>query len=159
MGNDNNCDSKNDGLGGALKGFNNIKGSYRITHNGKFSPKYYSSGWGGGSKARIKTHKLGNTLGAISKVTTVIGVGKTAYIFYAAYKNDGNEVGKNTKITATSEAGSWLGAFGGSSTGATIGSLCCPGVGTIAGGIIGGIAGGYGGGKGNEKLGEKIFDE
>ena len=39
MGNGNNCESKNNGLDGALKGFNNIKGSYRITHNGKFSPK------------------------------------------------------------------------------------------------------------------------
>ena len=149
----------NDGFGGASAGFIKAGGSYRLTHNGTFSPKYYSSGWGGGSRGHIKTYKSAKTGGAISKVATPIGLGISGYNLYGAYKSDGNQIGKNTKITAVSEAGSWAGGIGGAATGAAIGSSICPGVGTVAGGIVGGIAGGYGGGKGGEKIGEIIFDE
>ena len=149
----------NDGFSGASVGFIKAGGSYRLTHNGTFSPKYYSSGWRGGSKGHIKTYNSGKTGRAISKLSTPIGLGMIAYNLYDAYKSDGDRIGKNTKITATSEAGSWVGGIGGSAAGATIGTACCPGFGTLAGGIIGGIAGGYGGGKGGEKLGEKLFDE
>ena len=149
----------NDGFSGASAGFIKAGGSYRLTHNGTFSPKYYSSGWGGGSKGHIKTYNSVKTGRAISKMATPIGLGMSAYNLYGAYKSDGDIIGKNTKITATSEAGSWVGGIGGSAIGANIGTACCPGFGTLAGGIIGGIAGGFGGGKGGEKLGEKLFDE
>ena len=149
----------NDGFGGASAGFKKAGGSYRLTHNGTVSPKYYSKGWRGGSRGHIKTYNSVKTGGALSKVATPIGLGMSGYNLYGAYKSDGNKIGKNTKITAASEACSWLGGIGGAATGAAFGSACCPGVGTLAGGIIGGIAGGYGGGKGGEKLGEKLFDE
>ena len=149
----------NDGFSGASAGFSKAGGSYRLTHNGTFSPKYYSSGWRGGSRGHIKTYNSEKTGGLISKLATPIGVGMSAYNLYGAYKSDGDRVGKNTKITATSELGSWVGGIGGSAAGATIGTACCPGFGTLAGGIIGGIAGGYGGGIGGKKLGEELFDE
>ena len=167
MGNDDGCNNDvtssisrtNDGFGGASVGFNKAGGSYRLTHNGTFSPKHYPSGWGGGSRGNIKTYKSVRTGGAISKIATPIGLGISAYNLYDAYKSDGNTIGNNTKKAAVSEAGSRAGGFGGAATGAAIGSACCPGFGTIVGGVIGGIAGGYGGGKGGEKLGEKLFDE
>jgi hypothetical protein len=149
----------NDGFSGASAGFIKAGGSYRLTHNGTFSPKYYSSGWGGGSRGHIKTYNSIKIGRAISKMATPIGLGMSGYNLYGAYKSDGDRIGKNTKITATSEAGSWVGGIGGSAVGANIGTACCPGFGTLAGGIIGGIAGGFGGGKGGEKLGEKLFDE
>ena len=178
MENDNKCDSKrdngtssnsnnvvssisrtNDGFGGASTGFAKAGGSFRVTHNGAFSPKYYPSGWGGGSKGHIKTYKSAKTAGAISKISLPIGIGITSKNLYDAYKSDGNKIGRNTKITAVSEVGSWAGGIGGASTGAAIGSACCPGIGTVAGGIIGGIAGGIGGGKGGEIIGEKLIDK
>ena len=149
----------NDGFGGASTGFKKAGGSYRITHNGSFSPKHYKSGWGGGSRGKIKTYNSVKTGGALSKVATPIGIGISAYNVYDAYKNDGNSIGNNTKKAVVSEAGSWAGGIGGAASGAAIGSAICPGVGTVTGAIIGGIAGGYGGGKGGEKIGEKLFDK
>ena len=50
-----------------------VKGSLRLTdgelHGNNFSPKYYSSGWGGGSRAKIKTYKISKIGEKISKVT------------------------------------------------------------------------------------------
>ena len=149
----------NDGFGGAAAGFSKAGGSFRVTHNGTFSPKYYQSGWGGGSRAHIKTYKSATTAKAISKLANPIGLCISGYNLYNAYKSDGNTIGTNTKITATSEAGSWAGGIGGGVTGAALGTACCPGLGTVVGGIIGGVAGGYGGGKAGEKIGEKIFEE
>ena len=149
----------NDGFSGASAGFIKAGGSYRLTHNGTFSPKYYSSGWRGGSRGHIKTYNSVKTGNAISKVATPIGLSMILYNLYGAYKTDGDKIGKNTKITATSEVGSWGGGIGGAKAGASIGTVCYPGIGTVLGSIIGGIAGGYGGGKGGEKIGEKLFDE
>ena len=86
-------------------------------------------------------------------MATPIGIDITSYNLYDAYKSDGNTIGKNTKITAVSEAGSWSGGIEGSETGEAIGTACCPGIGTNAGGIIGRIEGNYGG----EKIGEKLL--
>ena len=44
------------GAGGALKD------TTRFVKNHKFNPKYYKSGWGGGSPAKIKTYKLGRLI-------------------------------------------------------------------------------------------------
>ena len=149
----------NDGFGGAAAGFSRAGGSFRVTHSGKISPKYYPSGWRGGSRAHIKTYKSGKTAGAISKFATPIGWCITGYNLFNAYKSDGNKIGTNTKITATSEAGSWGGGIGGGAAGASFGTVCCPGFGTVIGGIVGGVAGGYGGGKAGEAIGEQIFEE
>ena len=121
-----------------------------------YFPKHYKSGWGGGSRAKIKTYNSVKVGGALSKVATPIGIGISAKNVYDAYKSDGNSIGNNTKKAVVSEAGSWAGGIGGAAYGAAIGSAFCPG---ITGAIIGGIAGGYGGGKGGEKIGEKLFDE
>ena len=109
-----------------------------------------------GDKKKYNSIKTGRI---ISKVANPIGLGIIAYNLYSAYKSDGNTIGKNTKITAVSEASSWAGGIGGLATGAAIGIACCPCIGTVSGGIIGGIEGGYGEGKCGEKIGEKLFNE
>ena len=173
MGNDNNSRSTsdkdndvvssisktNDAFGGASEGFTKAGGSFRITHKGSFSPKHYKSGWGGGSRGKIKTYKSAKVGGAVSKFATPVGMALSGYNLYEAYKEDGDHMGNNFKKTVCSEAGSWAGAAGGAASGAAIGSACCPGVGTVVGGIIGGIFGGIGGGKGGEKIGDKLFDD
>ncbi|NGF77079.1 RHS repeat-associated core domain-containing protein [Fluviicola sp. SGL-29] len=52
--------------------------SFRLTnglYNGsKFSPKWYESGWSGGSKARITTYKVGSTAGLLGRISFGFGV-------------------------------------------------------------------------------------
>ena len=169
MGNENNSDDNdhdwiyrasimNDIRSAVGTGFNKAGGSFRISHNGSFSPKYYKSGWGGGSRGNIKTYKSAKIGGAVSKFATSVGLGFLGYNLYGAYKEDGNQWGNNCKITVCSEAGSWAGARGWAAGGAALGSVCGP-AGTVIGGIIGGIAGGIGGGKGGEAIGNKIYGE
>ena len=150
----------NDGTGGAAYGFSKLgEGTFRFMHNSSISPKYYKSGWGGGSRAHIKTYKsakLGNTF---SKVATPIGMTISGYNIYNGYKKDGYQWGDNSNKAAISEIGSWAGAESGAFAGAAFGSACCPGVGTVIGGFIGGVAGGIGGGKAGDYIGEKIYDK
>ena len=153
-----NASTINDIRSAAGTGFNKAGGSFRLTHNGSFSPKYYKSGWGGGSRGNIKTYKSVKVGGSVSKFATPVGIAFSGYNLYGAYKEDGNQWGNNCKITACSEAGSWAGAAGGAAGGAAIGSVCGP-PGAVIGGIIGGIAGGFGGGKGGETIGKKIYGE
>ena len=169
MGNENNSDdidhdwisrasTMNDIRSAAGTGFNKAGGSFRISHNGIFSPKYYKSGWGGGSRGNIKTYKSAKIGGAVSKFSTSVSLAFLGYNLYGAYKEDGNQWGNNCKITACSEAGSWAGADVGAAGGAALGSVCGP-AGTVIGSVIGGIAGGIGGGKGGEAIGNKIYGE
>ena len=149
----------NDGGGGAARGFSKLGGTFRFMHNGSFSPKYYKSGWGGGSRAHIKTYKSAKLENAFSKATTPIGMTISGYNIYNGYKKDGYQWGDNSKKATISEVGSWAGAEGGAFVGASFGSACCPGVGTVIGGVIGGVAGGIGGGKAGDYIGEKIYDK
>ena len=153
-----NASTINDIRSAAGTGFNKAGGSFRLTHNGSFSPKYYKSGWGGGSRGNIKTYKSVKVGGAVSKFATPVGIAFSGYNLYGAYKEDGNQWGNNCKITACSEAGSWAGAAGGAASGAAIGSVCGP-PGTVVGGILGGIFGGFEGGKGGKEIGKKIYGE
>ena len=43
---------------GGAKMISEKTGTLRLTKNGKISPKYYESGWHGGSKAKIKTYNI-----------------------------------------------------------------------------------------------------
>ena len=149
----------NDAGSGAATGFSKAGGSMRFFHKGSVNLKYYGSGWGGGSKAKIKTYKSAKIGGTLSKIANGVGLAFSLYNMYDAYKEDGNKLGKNCKKTACSEAGSWVGATAGSTAGAAIGSAYAPGIGTIIGGIIGGVAGGIGGEKGGESIGNAIYDE
>ena len=149
----------NDGRGGAVHGFSKLEGTFRFMHNSKFSPKYYKSGWGGGSRAHIKTYKSAKLENAFSKATTPIGMTISGYNIYNGYKKDGYQWGDNSNKAAISEIGSWAGAESGAFAGAAFGSACCPGVGTVLGGVIGGVAGGIGGGKAGDYIWEKIFDK
>ena len=153
------CSKINDGRSGAGTGFNKAGGSFRFTKGGSVAPKHYESGWGGGSRGKIKTYKSAKVGGAVSKFATPVGMAFSGYNLYEAYKEDGDHMGNNFKKTVCSEAGSWAGAAGGAAGGAAIGSACCPGIGTVVGGIIGGVIGGIGGGKGGEKIGDKLFDD
>jgi RHS repeat-associated protein len=63
--------------------------SFRIT-NGKYngsrlSPKIYSSGWSGGSRAGIKTYNMGKVAKGLGKVSFVLGGGMDAYGVYNYY--------------------------------------------------------------------------
>jgi LysM repeat protein len=63
----------------------NSKGSFRITKNGTLSPKYYSSGWTGGSRARIVTYGMPKVGSRLSFGGSVVS---TWMSYYALYMGD-----------------------------------------------------------------------
>jgi RHS repeat-associated protein len=69
--------------------------SFRLTNgtaNGSaLSPKLYSSGWTGGSRAGIKTHNVGKVGGFLGKVSFGLGVGMDAIGVYNYYKNGADD--------------------------------------------------------------------
>ncbi len=150
--------SVTDGVGGLGTGLQYQGGSFRITngsYNGNaFSPRYYGSGWKGGSVARIKTYQLGTAGRTIGKLgaagTLVIGA---VDIVMSAYQEGG--FGTYTQRATGRTVGSLLGGSGGAYVGAGIGAWF-GGLGAIPGGVIGGLIGGYGGSKAGEEVVKEI---
>ena len=52
----------------------NIRTTVRFNSKGYFSPKVYPSGWGGGSRARIKTYKITHIAKNVGRKVFIIGV-------------------------------------------------------------------------------------
>lgn len=156
----------NDGFGGAMEGLGYSSASYRLTNgslNGSsISPKVYSSGWKGGSRAGITTYGISNTAKWLGRGSVVTSFGVGAYDVSQAYKLDGNTVGYNTTVQAFKSSGSiaggYYGAVGGAKVGAAIG-VWFGGVGAVPGAIIGGIIGGVGGSYFGGELGGMVGEE
>lgn len=104
------------------------------------------------------------TYEAVGRVARPVAIVTDAVRLGTAFHADGNQVGKNTAVTAGSVAGGWagaaagatLGAKGGAMAGAAVGALfggvgAAPGaaiggvVGSLAGGIVGAFGGSYAG--------------
>ncbi len=142
-----------DGSGGFGQGMVQSGGSFRVTngtYNGnQLSPRYYQSGWAGGSRAQIATYnmtRVGSNIGRGSLYgSLVLG----AYNINEANIEDGRSFGYNTQVTTAQTAGGiaggWAGAKGGAAAGAAIG-VWFGGAGAVPGAIIGGIVGGVAGG-------------
>ena len=148
-----------------VENFEDVEGSMRLTngkYNGdKFSPKYYKSGWKGGSRARIKTYDLspiGKAGKIASKISGPIELINSSIKVYNAYKEDGGKIGDNTKMTVCEECGSIVGTIKGASIGARIGLIAGP-FGGIIGGIIGGVIGSFVGEKLGEEGGKLLIDK
>ncbi|OHU88183.1 MULTISPECIES: hypothetical protein [Pseudoalteromonas] len=64
-----------------------IPGSFRVTngYQGVVSPKYYASGWIGGSRAGITTYNVGNLASSIGDFAFVAGTGNDIYGVYNHY--------------------------------------------------------------------------
>jgi hypothetical protein len=133
-------------------------GSVRLTngaYNGNaLSPKYYESGWAGGSRAQIKTYSLSSSGKMIGRLGTAGTVGLGLYDIGANAYSEGG-FGPQTQRATGRALGSLFGGYGGAYVGAGIGAWF-GGFGAIPGGIIGGIIGGWGGSKAGEKAVEKI---
>lgn len=109
------------GLGASGAGMAEMTSSFRVTNgaaNGsRFSPKYYPSGWSGGSKAKIKTFSVGKIGNALGWATLGIGVimdGVGVYKYYHSGANNPNAVlpGKAALNTAVGAYGLWNPAVG-----------------------------------------------
>jgi len=143
-----------DAAGGLGAGLTTQGGSVRLTngaYNGNgLSPKYYASGWAGGSVAQIKTYNLG----AVGKVAGKLGTAGTIGMGVIDVGSNGfNERGFGTQTQLAT--GRFAGSLGGGAAGAAFGASFL-GIGAIPGGIIGGVIGGYGGSKAGEKVVETI---
>ena len=110
--------------------------------------------------------KIGKIAKVSGRALTGLAIAADAVDIYDSYKSDGNKIGKNTVVTSSGVAGSWIGAIGGAqvgaSGGAAIGTAVAPGLGTLiggaAGGIIGGITGSITGRQGGEAIAKKLYD-
>jgi LysM repeat protein len=152
----------NHGIEGAGTGLEKVKGSFRLTngaYNGsEFSPKFYETGWEGGSVARITTYNIAEWGGRIGKGSIIISVGFGLYNINEANQLDGRSFGINTQVATAETAGGialgWAGAETGAEIGAAIG-VWFGGAGAIPGAIIGGIIGGIFGGWAGSRLGKE----
>lgn len=116
------------------------------------------------SKLTYNIAKNANKIAKVSKVggraLSVVAAVLDGKEIYDSYKQDGNSVGKNTIVTSSGVAGSWIGGAGGAKAGAmggaAIGTMICPGLGTTIGGIVGGLLGGIAGALGGRVAGEGI---
>jgi hypothetical protein len=88
------------GFGGSIA--SNIDGTFRLTKAGVFSPKYYSSGWKGGSPLRIATYN-------VSKIGTGVSTGASILTTGMAY----NEIlnGNSQPITYADATVGTIGLF------------------------------------------------
>ncbi|WP_425237720.1 DUF6443 domain-containing protein [Ulvibacterium sp.] len=153
----------NDTFAGAMAGAQSLTSTYRVTRGNAISPKYYSSGWRGGSRGRITTYSASGTAKVLGRGSLGVSAAIGVYNINQAYKLDGGTIGYNTKVqtstTLGSIAGGWAGAEAGAAAGAAIG-VWFGGVGAVPGAIIGGIVGGvigsYAGAEAGEAIGEQI---
>ena len=133
----------------------NQGGSFRLTngtYNGNnFDPKYYSSNWKGGSRAKIKTYNVSRTLGRASLGVTIvlstIELGEGINKDYQTYQSEGYTNGRNTAVaSAKVGVGIAAGWAAGAATGAAVGTFVpIPIVGTVAGAVVGGFVGYFAG--------------
>ena len=65
-------------------------GSLRIAKGGRLSPKYYASGWKGGSLAKIKTYDLGRLGTRLGTVSLGAGIFEAGYQFYSSDRSWGD---------------------------------------------------------------------
>lgn len=137
-------------------GMEHSPGSIRLSNGSGISPKYYSSGWTGGSRARITTYNLSAWGGRIAKGSIAASAGFGAYHIYNGYQEDGGTYGINAQVATGQAVGGIAGGWGGAMGGAAAGAAICAwfgGVGAVPGAIIGGIIGGIVGGWGGSELG------
>ncbi len=145
-------------IGGAGKGMEQSKSTYRLTKKGKVSPKVYESGWRGGSRARISTHSVAKAGKMLGRGALWLSIILGSLDVYEGYVEDGNEFGKNTQLAT----GRTIGGISGAALGVTIGAAFgAPfgGIGAIPGAVIGAIIGSVILGIGGAYAGEKAVEE
>ena len=81
------------------------------------------------------------SLGKAGGIISSLAIGSVLNVINLFSTGDWVRFGLNSGATATSV----LVGYGGAEGGAFIGTLICPGVGTIVGGLLGGLAGGFAG--------------
>ncbi|PZR20479.1 MAG: hypothetical protein DI535_29900 [Citrobacter freundii] len=91
----------NTGLGFGFIAVEKMPGSFRLTngaYNGSaWSPRYYGSGWTGGSRARISTYNIGKIGKYAGFAGFVVGTGVDFYAWTEG-KTSGGKVGVNAAI-------------------------------------------------------------
>ena len=150
---DANLEHTMNGLGGVADGLIMNTGSYRwrngIYNGNQFSPKYYSSGWAGGSKAQIRTFKISRAGKVISRGTIVGSVLLEVPEVVEGFDESPEEGVKQLAGAGGGLAGAWAGGALGAEFGAAIGlfggpfaEITVPG-GAIIFGAGGAIVGGF----------------
>ncbi|PTT24023.1 hypothetical protein DBR28_18655 [Chryseobacterium sp. HMWF028] len=94
-------------------GIGNTAGSFRLTngaYNGSaWSPKYYSSAWRGGSRAKISTYNISRIGGILGKASFVAGLTMDGIGVYNYYNNPSSD---NKVHPAKAGLNTTMGAYG-----------------------------------------------
>lgn len=109
------------------------------------------------------------TLEAFGRVARPVAIVSDTIRLGSAFSSDGNQIGRNTQITAGSVAGGWAGAAAGGLAGAKGGAIAGAFIGAFFGGVgavpgaaiggfIGGLAGSIGGAFVGSSLGESVAE-
>lgn len=138
-----------------LNGVDYYSGKVRVATNGKiYLPK--SNGVFYGNQF-VKTAPVKN-LKYLGKYSMVFSAAEDFANFNAAYIEDGNTFGINSRRYLFHVAGRELGSWGGRVGGYALGAAAGTGVASVPLGIAGGIAGDYYGGEFGGWLSDTIFD-
>lgn len=138
-----------------LNGVDNYSGKVRVATNGKiYLPK--SNGVFYGNQF-VKTAPVKN-LKYLGKYSRFFTTAEDFANFNAAYIEDDNTFGINSRRYLCHVVGRELGSWGGRIGGAALGGLAGSGAGSVPLGIAGGIAGDYYGGEFGGWLSDTIFD-
>lgn len=138
-----------------LNGVNNYSGKVRVGTNGKiYLPK--SNGVFYGNQF-VKTAPIKN-LKYLGKYSRLFTTAEDLANFNAAYIEDGNAFGINSRRYLCHVVGRELGSWGGRIGGAALGGLAGSGAGSVPLGIAGSITGDYYGGEFGGWLSDTIFD-
>ena len=137
-------------IGGTAAGLKYSTSTFRLTngsYNGyEFSPKIYSSGWRGGSRAGITTYEAAGAGEGSAGGGVIIGIILGAIDVSNGYSADGGQYGTNAQLATGRAVGGILYGFTGAEIGAGIGFVfgsLLGGVGGPVGAWVGGVVGGW----------------
>jgi hypothetical protein len=128
-----------------------------IQRNSEYNAKYYNAKYGtrdfsAEEITRQTRNSMANTAKWAKRGSFVSTLAFGSYDILEGYKQDGRQVGQNTKAAMARTGGGAAGAYAGGKIGAGLGMLICGPPCALAGGIIGAAYGGYQGSKQAEKL-------
>jgi LysM repeat protein len=121
--------------------------------------RYYANGWNGNQYTRTTRVFSKQACKKLAGGMPVIGTVLDGTEIVEGFQKDGYTVGKNTKVQTLGAVAGAGGAAGGGVGCAALGTMFCPGIGTVIGGVIGTFVFSWGAEAAAEAAAEKLIKE